>query len=233
VFRAAWLYPFVSLKKTMDSPGIVLRVFGIPIYRQAKGEEAEPPAEKKKPARVEPEKKQKPEKRRTAEEKRETEEKQKTGKKQRDKAKKSGSLRRADKGARASGKTKSKAKKHFSFETLSGIIRFVGEEETKHAVKTLKKELTALFRYLSPQKIEGEFLVGTGEPALTGLLFGAISLVPVVYQKDLQLTPDFEEKTFLGKGKMKGRTRVFYFVRLVIRLYRDDMLRRVWSRVNN
>jgi hypothetical protein len=223
-FRVSWLYPFVYLRKRPDDTHLILRVFGIPVFHLSERE--------KKPDKQKTKTKPTSEKKSSS-----TENVLKTD------ATEAGKTESVSEFEPESGKKeKQKQKKHkkrkpkknrFSFETLSGIISFIREETTRYAVVTLKNELMSLLRYLSPQRIEGEFRIGLDDPALTGLLIGGISLVPFFYQKGLQITPDFEERVFRGNGKIKGRIRVIYFVRLIIRIYRDDTLRQVWKQVNN
>lgn len=224
-FRFSWLFPLVYVKKTLVEKNVVLCILGIPIYNLW-GREKEP--EKKSEKKPEKKPKEKPEEKPEKEPEKKTEETLPEQEEQRmqNKAPKKNTKKKKQ------PKKKKHKKNRFSFESLSGIIKFIREEETKHAVVTLKKELCALLQYLSPSRLEGDFLIGTGTPASTGLLFGGISLIPAVYQKGLQLTPDFEEKTFRGEGKLKGRIRVIYFIRLVIRIYRDEELQRVWKRMN-
>ena len=99
---------------------------------------------------------------------------------------------------------KGREKKRFSFGRVSSIINIIREKETRSAVRKLIREFRALLCYLSPKRARLDFRIGTGDPQTTGLLIGAV----------------------------RGRMRVFYFIRLIIRVYRDEELRRVWNRIN-
>lgn len=125
-----------------------------------------------------------------------------------------------------------KKKKNFSFGKLSSIIALAKEKTNQRAVSKLFKELKMLIRYVAPRQVKGSVVVGTGDPCTTGLLLGGISLLPVIYEDNLQITPDFEEKRLEAEGCIKGRLRVIYFMRLILRLYQDRELKRLWRQIN-
>ena len=125
---------------------------------------------------------------------------------------------------------KDRRKKNFSFRKVSSIIGFV--KQNGMVIRRLLGEVQALICYLLPTKVCGEMIVGTGDPASTGLMIGGLSLFPVVYQEKLKITPDFEEKRFEAKGYIKGRLRMIYFVRLLLRLYKDRELKHLWKQFN-
>lgn len=129
-------------------------------------------------------------------------------------------------------KKRAKKKKSFSFSGVSSIIGIVKDTGNRRIILQLFREMKLLIRYLSPTKVRGSVLIGTGDPCSTGLLIGGISLFPVVYQDGVQITPDFEEKHFEAEGFIKGRLRVIYFLRLLLRLYQDRELKRLWKQIN-
>lgn len=122
-------------------------------------------------------------------------------------------------------------KKSFSIERISSIISFVRENETKSAIRKVKKELADLLRYVAPKYVQARILFGTGDPCTTGWVLGAVSMLPFCYEEGVDIRVDFEEKKFRAEGVMKGRIRVFYLVRLAIRCYFDEELKRVWYKV--
>ena len=204
-FRFSWLLRLLSLEKRNASSSLRLYVLGIPIKNLSEGKEKKeekkkkPEGEEEKTAKSSggklPEKTTVPTKRRRKPEGKDTEKK---------------NIRRG------------KKKKRFSFGKVSSIISIVWEAENKAALHRLKKEIVGCIRYLAPQKIRGRLLIGTGDPASTGLLLGGISLFPFAYQKGVQISPDF----------IKGRVRMLYLIRLFIRLYRDRELRMLWNTMN-
>lgn len=131
-----------------------------------------------------------------------------------------------DESAREEEKVSDHRKKSFSFDRISSIITFIRDYENKSAFNKIKKELAGVFRYLMPDRVRGRVLFGTGDPCTTGWVLGAISMFRVVYTEGLVITPDFEEKVFVADGQIKGKVRVIYFLRLFLRGYLDDDIKR-------
>lgn len=138
-----------------------------------------------------------------------------------------------DESAREEEKVSDKGKKSFSFDKISSIITFIRDYENKTGLKKIKKELAGVFRYLMPDKVRGRLLFGTGDPCTTGWLLGAISMFRVAYTEGLTILPDFEEKVFVADGLVKGKVRVIYFLRLFLRGYLDDDIKRCITKALN
>lgn len=131
-----------------------------------------------------------------------------------------------DESTREEEKVSGNRKKSFSFDKISSIITFIRDHENKSGLQKIKKELAGVFRYLMPDKIRGRVLFGTGDPCTTGWVLGAISMFRVAYTEGLVIEPDFEEKVFVADGLLKGKIRVIYFLRLFLRGYLDDDIKR-------
>lgn len=222
-YRVSWLFRIVEIRKGKKAQTVRLYLFGIPIRRLSGKEESDTEGNEKTDNQQEKEEraKRKPGQKETS--RVPVEEKQKKdfqGKHKKVKKKK------------AKGQRKEKTKKSFSFERVSSIIRFVRDMENRRAFKKIRKELYMLLRYLSPYRVKGQFIIGTGDPSTTGLLFGGISLLPFAYHDGVHIAPDFEKKVFQAEGYMKGRIRVLYLIRLIIRVYRDRELRMLWKNIN-
>ena len=217
-FRVGWLFPLFYIRKSMKKQDIFLYVLGIPVKSLSRDGGRK--------------KKQKEEKKETEDsvlKQHEQEGQEKTKKPEVLEKSKTTEQRKQKK---VKNNKKKKTKKSFSFESVSSIMKFIRDKEIHSAFRKLKRELWSVLCYLSPRRMWGEFRIGTGDPASTGLMIGGISLMPFVYQKGVHIVPDFENKVFRGNCKIRGRIRVIYFVRLLLRLYRDKELRRVWNRLN-
>lgn len=217
-YRISWLLHLVSIRKKKNSDAVRLYVLGIPVCRLS-GDNKKEKTAKMSEKKSEGEKtagEEMADKEHTSEEKT-VSDKKRTKKKVRD-------LSNPSRAKKKTGK-----KKSFSFEGLSSIIKFIRDSDNRRAFRKLRRELWLLIRYLSPSKVKGEFMIGTGDPCTTGLLIGGISLFPFAYQEGIHIVPDFEEKVFRADGYLKGRIRVLYLLRLLIRVYKDKELRRLWN----
>lgn len=123
-------------------------------------------------------------------------------------------------------KTSRRNKKSFSFDKISSIITFIRSYEHRSGLNKIKREMIALVRYLMPDKVQGRISFGTGDPCTTGWLLGAVSMFRVAYIDGLTILPDFEEKLFVAEGYVKGKVHPVYFLRLFMRGYRDDDMKR-------
>lgn len=208
-YRFTWLLRFLMVRKKMDSEEIWLCVFGIPIkcLTDEKPQKKSKPQMEKEESTVMPIESQKKEKETSSD-------------KENDGAKKT---------TESKGK---KQKKSFSFEKVSSIIGFVKDKRNRSAFGTLWSEFCQLLKHISPRKVKGDFVIGTGDPSTTGLLFGGISLCPVVYTDGVNMTPDFDEAVFKACGYAKGRVSILYLLRLGLRIYKDRELRRLWNNYN-
>ena len=123
----------------------------------------------------------------------------------------------------------SKRKNDFSFDTVSSIIDFIRNEKNRRGIRRLYEEIVFALNYLKPKKLRGEIRFGTGDPADTGMLTGIISLFPVVYQENLQISPDFEEKILYVDVSIKGRLQILYLIYIALRIYEDKDIMRLWK----
>ena len=123
-------------------------------------------------------------------------------------------------------KEKKRKKKGFSFDKISSIITFIRDPANKRGFTVVKREIAALFRYVTPDEVKGEIVFGTGDPCTTGWLAGAVSMIPFAYTEGLHVCPVFEDRQFRADGYVKGKARLIYMVRLVIRGYLDPDIKR-------
>ncbi len=101
------------------------------------------------------------------------------------------------------------------------IDRFKKFWNLKCTVKTrkyLKKYLIGLAKHIGPRKIKGYVRYGFGDPCKTGQITGYLSLLPFVYSKDFSLYPDFYDKVIEADVLLKGRIRLGYIARIILKI---------------
>ena len=103
--------------------------------------------------------------------------------------------------------------------------------ESKPAVKKLFGQLWYLLKRVKPSKIEGDVVFGTGDPATTGQIIGAIAALYGLFPDKLHITPDFEEQKYEGQIRMKGKLRLIHVVIIGVRLILDKNFRYVVKKV--
>lgn len=216
-FRFSWLLSLAVIVKKRDSDKIILKILGIPVKCLAGGKQKDKKAESSIDKRETPHC--------------DTEKKQKETFRG-EKIIKEDVCRKKDFGKKKRHKSVKQKKNPFSFTGVSGIIGLVKDTENRRVICRMLKEIQRMIRYLSPTRICGTAILGTGDPCTTGLLIGGISLFPFIYQDNVHIAPDFEEKRFEAEGYMRGRLRVIYFLRLILRIYQDRECKRLWKQIN-
>lgn len=99
--------------------------------------------------------------------------------------------------------------------------------EGKKAASNLWKQLRYLLKKIKPSKIKGNVIFGTGDPAVTGQILGAIAVFYGSIPKNLQIVPDFEETKFEGTVHMKGKIRIIHMTFAALKLVLDKNCRYV------
>ena len=104
------------------------------------------------------------------------------------------------------------------------VIRYLREQELISAVWV---KLQVFLLRIRPRKLSGHLKFGLSNPADTGQILGVIAMVPLFYQTELQIEPDFEAEDNYVQGQVyvKGHICCIHLVILIIRLLRDEKIR--------
>ena len=103
--------------------------------------------------------------------------------------------------------------------------------ECKPAFKKVFGQIWYLLKKVKPSKIEGNVIFGTGDPAMTGQIIGAVAALYGFFPDKLQITPDFEEQKYEGQIRVKGKLRLIHMVIIAVRLILDKNFRYVVKKV--
>ena len=108
--------------------------------------------------------------------------------------------------------------------TALAVIRYLQEQELISAVWV---KLQVFLLRIRPRKLSGHLKFGLSNPADTGQILGVIAMVPLFYQTELQIEPDFEAEDNYVQGQVyvKGHICCIHLVILIIRLLRDEKIR--------
>lgn len=112
-------------------------------------------------------------------------------------------------------------------EKLGGIKGFLADENNKIVLPAIWAEVKYLLCHFKFRRIKTDLSFSLGDPALTGQALGALSVLPFLYQYEMQLFPDFvSEETYVrGVFEIKGYARGVHLLRSVIRLIRKKEFR--------
>ena len=117
-------------------------------------------------------------------------------------------------------------------ENFSNIKKEVSDETNKNAVSHIFKELKTLLHHIGPRRGKVQLSYSTGDPATTGELTGALSIMPLFYKKGIHVVPDFTSDRFYIQGhfRVNGHFQVFHLLGIFIRVYRDKDLRKLMQK---
>ncbi len=114
-------------------------------------------------------------------------------------------------------------------QTKDVVVTFLTDEIHQDAWRQLKRELIRILVYLKPKKIKGTLRFGFEDPYKTGVLLAVLSVLYPVYQENLNIYPDFEEQIIKGDLMIRGRIRIFFFVKVMVRLLLNRNVRRTYK----
>lgn len=94
-------------------------------------------------------------------------------------------------------------------------------EPFSRSIELCKGELAWMFKKIKPDKLEADLVVGMGDPASTGEILAVCGMLYPFIGPNIRVVGDFEsEKTHIeGRLYIRGKVRVFTFIRIAIRIY--------------
>lgn len=101
------------------------------------------------------------------------------------------------------------------------------------AVSNVRSQAVYLLKRIRPSMIEGDLVIGTGDPATTGEMLGAIGAIYGFLPQKLQITPDFEEKRLEGNLHIKGKIRLIHLLVIAVKIISDKNVRYVVKKIQS
>lgn len=107
------------------------------------------------------------------------------------------------------------------FLSIKGIFDRIKsvDREGLEIVRLLLKNGGKLIKYILPRKIRGWVHFGTSDPAQTGEILGAVSILFAMYGQGVRVIPDFDQAVFEGEAELRGSLRGIVLLILVIRIH--------------
>lgn len=113
-------------------------------------------------------------------------------------------------------------------EKITDIKNLLTDETNKKSVSLVWKELKYLLCHFRFRKIKTELSFSMGDPANTGQVLAILCILPILYQYEINIYPDFEAEEFYVRGNyfIKGHIRLFHVLVSFIRLWKEKEFRR-------
>ncbi len=136
-------------------------------------------------------------------------------------------------------KSKKKAKKKAKLSPVQRLKNLfknrdlleIAWDDGKEAVKVAFIRIKKLLLHVIPKRIEGNVEFGFSDPATTGEVLGAVSVLYARTGALLNLKPDFENEVFNCDVTVNGRVRIFTVALIAVLLYFNKDLRKLGKRV--
>ncbi len=107
------------------------------------------------------------------------------------------------------------------------IQQILGRPSTKKALSFVWSELKHLLKHILPRKIKGYVAYGADNPATTGQVLGALSIIYAKTGQLLEIRPNFEEKQLECDVELKGQVQVFTLLVIAVKVFTNKELRKL------
>lgn len=116
---------------------------------------------------------------------------------------------------------------------LSAGWRILTDEANRQTTKLVTGELWYLLVHFRPRKLFADICYCAGNPAYTGKILAVLCMIPFLYQKKVQIVPDFESEQPYVRGmlKAKGHVRSFHLVRSGLYIWRDKNIKQLIRKI--
>lgn len=101
---------------------------------------------------------------------------------------------------------------------------FVTSEETRETLKFLNRQRKYLARHLKPDKFQVNIHYGMDDPAHTGEILAAYSVMYPFLPGKWNIIPDFENACIDGNINMKGKVRLYTILIVLWRCYKNETI---------
>ena len=126
-------------------------------------------------------------------------------------------------------KDKSTNSKNNIKQVLSSIKDFIKNEENRAVIKMIKDKILKIIKHILPKKFKAKMIIGTGDPASTGYVVGAVSILYTVTGNKLKVVPDFTEKIFQGCFYGKGKIYLIVLLKNTLSIILDKRVRKLYK----
>ncbi|QUI23164.1 DUF2953 domain-containing protein [Vallitalea pronyensis] len=128
---------------------------------------------------------------------------------------------------------KDKANQGSIWDKFKRIRSFWQDENNKKVIKFVKKRILLMLKHILPRKFHAKVIIGTGDPATTGYIVGAASILYTVTGDKLQVVPHFSESTIQGDIYVKGRIYLIILVGHALRIILNKRVRQLYKTIKS
>lgn len=97
-------------------------------------------------------------------------------------------------------------------DSLARYIRILQREEVKNSFSLCKNRIIKMVKHILPKNMKIHAHIGMEDPATTGYILGAYSVLPEKKRRQIVLKADFEEVIMEGDFNIKGHIHAYIFL---------------------
>lgn len=113
------------------------------------------------------------------------------------------------------------------WENIEYYIGILQSDTFKQAFSLCKDELSSVFSYIRPRKFQADVTIGMDDPAATGKILSYYGMLYPFIGSSVNVVSDFERKRLEGTVFIKGKIRLFTFVKAALRIYFNKDIRKL------
>ncbi len=114
-------------------------------------------------------------------------------------------------------------------DTIEYYREVIAGETFQRSFALCKGELQKIARSLKPKRFEAALVVGMDDPASTGEILAVCGMLYPILGPKVNVAGDFEKKRLEGRVFVKGKIRLFTFIRTAVRIYFNKDIRKLYG----
>ncbi len=114
-------------------------------------------------------------------------------------------------------------------DTIQYYKAVIEGEPFQRSFALCKKELLTIFKHLKPDRFEAALIVGMDDPAATGEILAVCGILYPMLGPRVNVSGDFVCKRLEGRVFIRGKLRLFTFVRTAVRIYFNKDIRKLYG----
>ncbi len=115
------------------------------------------------------------------------------------------------------------------WENIEYYVGVLQSDTFQKAFSLCKAELCSILSYIRPRTFQVDLTIGMDDPAATGKILSYYGMLYPLIGEHVTIVSDFERKRIEGSVLIKGKVKLFTFIKAAVRIYFSKDIRRLLS----
>ena len=112
-------------------------------------------------------------------------------------------------------------------ENIEYYLNILQSDTFKTSYELCKDELRSIFSYIKPRKFQADVIIGLDDPASTAKILSYYGILYPFVGNHVTVVPDFDKKRMEGTVIIKGKIKLFTFIKAAVRIYFNKDIKRL------